>query len=94
MKHYPIRTFKGGRSLTDVRSLDWLQKQRSEEIEQMTLNYNNQFDGRPIFSSSQVLLLTFGMSVSQYLFRELTEKERKQHFFRGGKYNNYKRLRV
>ena len=92
----PIRTYKHrktkGRSLTDVRQLDWLRKQRSEEIKEITINYNAQFDGKPIFFASQVVLLTFGMSVCQYLERELTDREYKQFFLKGGKYNNWRKV--
>jgi len=88
-----VRTLKHrkttGRSLTDTRQLPWLQKQRSEEIKSMTIDYNNRFEGRPIFSCSQVLLILYGMSEHQYLTRELTKVEYKQFFFKGGRYKNY-----
>ena len=88
-----IRTHKHrkttGRSLTDTRQLIWIQKQRSEEIKSMTIEYNNRFNGRPIFSHSQVLLIIYGMSEHQYLTRELTKREYNQFVFKGGRYNNY-----
>jgi len=91
-----IRTLKHrkttGRSLTDTRQLTWLQKQRSEEIKSMTIEYNNRFEGRPIFSCSQVLLILYGMSEHQYLTRELIKREYKQFFFKGGRYKNYVRV--
>jgi len=91
-----VRTLKHrkttGRSLTDTRQLTWLQKQRSEEIKSMTIDYNNRFDGRPIFSHSQVLLILFGMSEHQYLTRELTKREYKQFFLSKGTYNNWRKV--
>ena len=66
-----------------------MEKQRSEEIKSMTIEYNNRFDGRPIFSCSQVLLILYGMSEHQYLTRELTKVEYRQFFFKGGRYKNY-----
>ncbi len=91
-----VRTLKHrkttGRSLTDTRQLTWLQKQRSEEVKSMTIEYNNRFEGRPIFSCSQVLLILYGMSEHQYLTRELIKREYKQFFFKGGRYKNYVRV--
>ena len=91
-----VRTLKHrkttGRSLTDTRQLTWLQKQRSEEIKSMTIEYNNRFEGRPIFSHSQVLLILYGMSEHQYLTRELTNVEYRQFFLSKGTYNNWRKV--
>ena len=85
LKHRKVK----GRSLTDTRQLTWLQKQRSEEIKSMTIEYNNRYGGRPIFSHSQVLLILYGMSEHQYLTRELTKVEYNQFVLKGGRYKNY-----
>jgi hypothetical protein len=87
-KHRKVK----GRSLTDTRQLTWLQKQRSAEIKSMTIEYNNRFEGRPIFSCSQVLLILYGMSEHKYLTRELTEAEYNQFVLRGGRYKNFKNV--
>jgi len=93
-----IRTHKHrktkGRSLTDTRQLPWLQIQRREEIKNFTIEHNNKFGGRPIFSHAHVLLLMFGMSEAQYLTRELTKREYRQFFLSKGNYFNNKKVRV
>lgn len=77
-------------SATDVRQLDFIRKQRSEEMEQFTKTYNQKYEGRPIFGHVHVMLLLFEMSPTQYLERPLTDREYVQFFRMGGKYLNHR----
>ena len=77
------------------RSLTTLEEVRNSQIKAHTKAYNAQYEGRAIFTESQVLLIMFDTDKREYRSRPLDVVHLKHLWVnRKGKFNNNRKVRV